>query len=173
MPRTSTGSTTLPRSETERSTMGVERGGLEAQLYFQLLDIVGKSMEPGTASADGLTVRFFTSEQFWLPRFRGPPCRSARSPVRKSGYAKLKQGRAQQTSKGPELPPGLEACRTGDVVKLKQMLADSSFDVASVDRFGGSGLHWAASAGHLETCRLLVEHQVQHQFLRRVWVKIW
>ncbi|OLP75339.1 hypothetical protein AK812_SmicGene44883 [Symbiodinium microadriaticum] len=59
-----------------------------------------------------------------------------------------------------KMHPGLEACRAGDASALKAELALGSFDAAStLDRFGGSGLHWAASGGHHEVCKLLVEHQ--------------
>lgn len=61
--------------------------------------------------------------------------------------------------------PGLEACRAGDASALKAELALGSFDAAStLDRFGGSGLHWAASGGHHEVCKLLVEHQASVTF---------
>eukprot|EP00435_Cladocopium_sp_Y103_P048430 s418_g14.t1 len=82
------------------------------------------------------------------------------STAEKRSYAQLRKSRAKPSNAAKaELPPGLEACRTGDLIKLKQMLSDGSFDTSTLDRFGGSGLHWAASAGHLEVCRLLVEHK--------------
>ncbi|CAE7294437.1 lgrB, partial [Symbiodinium sp. CCMP2592] len=72
-------------------------------------------------------------------------------------YAEIKKGRAQNSAgaghsaKAVKMHPGLEACRAGDASALKAELASGSFDAAStLDRFGGSGLHWAASGGHLE-----------------------
>ncbi|CAL1135747.1 unnamed protein product [Cladocopium goreaui] len=87
------------------------------------------------------------------------------STAEKRSYAQLKKSRAKPSNAAKaELPPGLEACRSGDLIKLKQMLSDGSFETSTLDRFGGSGLHWAASAGHLEVCRLLVEHKASVDF---------
>eukprot|EP00913_Durusdinium_trenchii_P010434 g9781.t2 len=81
----------------------------------------------------------------------------------KASYAELKKSRQPKGetdgTKTAKMVPGLEACRAGDVAKLKELLLDGSFHVTTLDRFGGSGLHWAASAGHLEVCHLLVKHQ--------------
>ena len=55
-------------------------------------------------------------------------------------------GTAQQA-----MDPALEACKDGDIKALRSFLDDGSFDPATkLDRFGGSGLHWAAGAGHFE-----------------------
>ncbi|CAJ1399322.1 unnamed protein product [Effrenium voratum] len=74
-------------------------------------------------------------------------------------YAQLKKSRARDTKEAVPMLPGLEACRDGNLSLLREVLEEGSFDVHATDRFGGSGLHWAASGGHLEVCRLLVEHQ--------------
>ncbi|CAK8993364.1 unnamed protein product [Durusdinium trenchii] len=86
----------------------------------------------------------------------------------KASYAELKKSRQPKGetdgTKTAKMVPGLEACRAGDVAKLKELLLDGSFHVTTLDRFGGSGLHWAASAGHLEVCHLLVKHQALVDF---------
>jgi hypothetical protein len=69
---------------------------------------------------------------------------------------------------------GLEACRTGNLALLLELLnpalgagttepnplssKKARWDVETVDRFGSPGLHWAASGGHLELCKVLVEY---------------
>eukprot|EP00927_Polykrikos_kofoidii_P002386 TRINITY_DN10943_c0_g1_i2.p1 TRINITY_DN10943_c0_g1~~TRINITY_DN10943_c0_g1_i2.p1 ORF type:complete len:721 (-),score=118.68 TRINITY_DN10943_c0_g1_i2:35-2197(-) len=73
---------------------------------------------------------------------------------------------AAATPKQQPLPdPGMEACRSGDVDGLRKLIDAGKFDAAdSRDRFGGSGLHWAAGAGHLEVCRLLVSSRASASF---------
>mmetsp|Transcript_34605 Transcript_34605/g.70678 ORF Transcript_34605/g.70678 Transcript_34605/m.70678 type:complete len:1015 (-) Transcript_34605:72-3116(-) len=91
----------------------------------------------------------------------------------KKGNTK-KQKQTSVKSAKPALDEGLEACRTGNIEELRRLLTPFNpemcagggggdvsilkWDVETVDRFGSPGFHWAASGGHLELCKLLVEH---------------
>eukprot|EP00811_Abedinium_folium_P000535 NODE_1048_length_2635_cov_3.464115.p1 GENE.NODE_1048_length_2635_cov_3.464115~~NODE_1048_length_2635_cov_3.464115.p1 ORF type:complete len:447 (-),score=100.19 NODE_1048_length_2635_cov_3.464115:301-1641(-) len=56
------------------------------------------------------------------------------------------------------MDPGMQGCRDGSIEVLRRLITAGQFSPAtSLDRYGGSGLHWAAGAGHLETCNLLVD----------------
>lgn len=84
-------------------------------------------------------------------------------PGRSKQFAKNSKGREQTGKENVVTPaqmdPGLEACRDGDLQILQGLLESKAFDpAATFDRFGGSGLHWAASAGHIKVCMLLVKH---------------
>ena len=57
---------------------------------------------------------------------------------------------------------GLEACREGDLGSVLALMKGEVeglgvWDVETVDRFGSPGLHWAASGGHLQVCKALVD----------------
>ena len=56
---------------------------------------------------------------------------------------------------------GLEACRNGDLKTLRALLnphtSQKRWNVETQDRFGSTGLHWAASGGFLNVCKYIVE----------------
>ena len=55
------------------------------------------------------------------------------------------------------LPPGLEAARDGNLLRLRELVANG-FNAASVfDRHGSSALMYAAGSGHLDICKYLVD----------------
>ena len=57
------------------------------------------------------------------------------------------------------LEPGLEACRSGDLARLRQLVEEQGWQpLAACDEHGSGPLLWAAGGGHLAACRLLVAH---------------
>eukprot|EP00930_Biecheleria_cincta_P028629 TRINITY_DN19980_c0_g1_i1.p1 TRINITY_DN19980_c0_g1~~TRINITY_DN19980_c0_g1_i1.p1 ORF type:complete len:929 (+),score=169.34 TRINITY_DN19980_c0_g1_i1:82-2868(+) len=74
-----------------------------------------------------------------------------------SQHADQSAGYAGATPSSPEDDPGLAACQRGDTAALEQQLQQGWNPVTTVDRFGSPGLHWAASGGYLDVCKLLVE----------------
>lgn len=71
--------------------------------------------------------------------------------------AKLLEARAARSAADEafQLEPTLDACRRGDTAAVRAALR-GGWSVDTTDRFGGPGLHWAASGGHLGVCQLLV-----------------
>eukprot|EP00928_Gymnodinium_smaydae_P030581 TRINITY_DN22700_c0_g3_i1.p1 TRINITY_DN22700_c0_g3~~TRINITY_DN22700_c0_g3_i1.p1 ORF type:complete len:1073 (-),score=214.95 TRINITY_DN22700_c0_g3_i1:265-3438(-) len=96
------------------------------------------------------------------PSAAAPDTRQAQRKPAPKQVPKHKQRATQAASKAAAAPqslpdPGLEACRVGDLSALRSLITSGRFNAAEArDRFGGSGLHWAAGAGHLEVCQLLV-----------------
>ena len=69
--------------------------------------------------------------------------------------------RAEQdgpTLVGPLVPrepleEGLEVSRVGDLATLRRILHEG-WSVATLDKYGGTALHWAAGSGHLDCCKV-------------------
>lgn len=58
----------------------------------------------------------------------------------------------------PDLEPGLEAARNGNLSALKELIIDTEWDVYTArDAHGSNALLWAAGGGHLDTCCYLVD----------------
>jgi hypothetical protein len=56
------------------------------------------------------------------------------------------------------LEPGLDACRSGDLARLRALVEAHGWAARSAcDEHGSGPLLWAAGGGHLEVCRYLVE----------------
>ena len=51
------------------------------------------------------------------------------------------------------LDVGIEAARQGDTAFLLKLL-QSGWNVSTLDKYGGTALHWAAGGGHLSCCKV-------------------
>ncbi len=58
----------------------------------------------------------------------------------------------------PLLNPGLEACRSGDLILLKELILNDKYNPKEIyDRNGSNGLLWASGGGHLDCVQYLIE----------------
>eukprot|EP01060_Flectonema_neradi_P009110 TRINITY_DN16517_c0_g1_i1.p1 TRINITY_DN16517_c0_g1~~TRINITY_DN16517_c0_g1_i1.p1 ORF type:complete len:828 (+),score=112.49 TRINITY_DN16517_c0_g1_i1:61-2544(+) len=77
-----------------------------------------------------------------------------------SSSNKPKQKRAHIKSKGTSLPELISLSKEGKLDEVARVLKENEnnekFDVDMKDRFGSTALHYAAGAGHLKVCELLV-----------------
>lgn len=59
----------------------------------------------------------------------------------------------------PHIIQIIEVAKRGNEEQLAELIS-SGHDVKVVDAVGNTPLHWAASGGHLEACKILVKHGV-------------
>jgi len=66
-----------------------------------------------------------------------------------------------------ELSKLLKSCGKGDTATVKALLDSHKFDLSCMDDEGNTPLHWAAVGGHVDICKMLLDHGADEEVKSR------
>ena len=131
-------------------------------VYHELLKLLSVSVQPkrqnfdhfkmAKAAKDFIPVGLLISRASMQSAFQKE---EEEEEVTKRLLAGLPEGAVDvhsQATKDP-LDVGIEAARNGDLKLLTELL-ESGWSVSTLDKYGGTALHWAAGGGHLSCCKV-------------------